>query len=291
MASLDLMIAGAQKSGTSSLLAWLGTHPRIVAQRRPEMTWFTDTDTSAGPFPDDFYFDRTTTGSRLRLGKLAGLMYSDAGVDRFVGHSPRAITIAVLRNPVERAYASYWFARRRGREPVGNFEQAIDAGLARVAGNDGWTDTGCRYLDWGCYAPHIERLYERQGQGAVHVVILEELIYAGHREIAPVFDRCGLDVDALRGGLPRENSAGAVRSEALTRARRSGSLAGTARRVLPRATRGVLIQGYRRVNERSGASPPMSPATREGLQAAFAGPNRRLEALLGRSLGVWASPT
>jgi len=288
MATLDLMIAGAQKSGTSSLLAWLGTHPRILAQRRPEMTWFTNTDGSAGPFPDAFYFDRTATGSELRLGKLAGLMYSDDGVDRFVAHSPDALSIAVLRNPVERAYASFWFARRRGREPVTDFEAAVDAGLARAEGDEGWTDVGCRYLDWGCYAPHIGRLSQRQGQGSVHVVILEELIADGRRAIAPVFDRCGLDVDALVGGLPRANSSGAVRSEALTRARRNGSLAGTARRLLPRATRGALLSGYRRVNERPGLPPPMDPATRERLDAAFSGPNRRLEALLGRPIDVWS---
>ncbi len=288
MATLDLMIAGAQKSGTSSLLAWLGTHPRIVAQRRPEMTWFTNADGSAGPFPDQFYFDHAATGSELRLGKLAGLMYSDEGVDRFVAHSPKAITIAVLRNPVERAYASFWFARRRGREPLTAFEAAVDAGLAAVDGDDGWTDTGCRYLDWGCYVPHVERLYRRLGQSSVYVVILEELISDGRRAIAPVIERCGLDVDALAGGLPRENSSGAVRYEALTRARRNGSLAGSARRLLPRATRGALLSGYRRLNERSGAPPPMNPATRERLEAAFTGPNRRLEALLGRPVEVWA---
>jgi len=197
----------------------------------------------------------------------------------------------VLRNPVERAYASFWFARRRGREPVTDFEAAVDGGLAGVEGDAAWTDAGCRYLDWGCYAPHIERLYQRQGQGSVYVVILEELISDGRQAIAPVLDRCGLDVDALPGGLPRENSSGAVRSEALTRARRNGSLAGTARRLLPRATRGALLSGYRRVNERSGVPPPMNPATRERLEAVFTGPNRRLEALLGRSVDVWAGRT
>ncbi len=288
MATLDLMIAGAQKSGTSSLLAWLGTHPGIVAQRRPEMTWFTDAAASAGPFPDDFYFDPLATGSCLRLGKLAGLMYSAEGLDRLRVHSPEAITTVVLRDPVERAYASYWFARRRGRESGPVFEQVVADGLARVEGDDGWHDARCRYLDWGCYAPHVERLYDRLGRDSVYVVIFEELVAGGPTAIAPVLDRCGLEVGALRGGLPRENSAGAARSAALSRARRSSSVAVAARRLLPRATRGALLSGYRRMNERSGVAPPMNPATRQRLQGAFAGPNRRLEALLGRTLEVWA---
>ena len=129
MAALDLMIAGAQKSGTSSLLSWLGTHPRILAQKRPEMTWFTDDDGPAGGFSDEFYFD-ANPGNCLRLGKLAGLMYSDQGLDRLVAHSPEVATIVVLRDPVERAYASFWFARRRGREALDDFEQAVEPGLA-----------------------------------------------------------------------------------------------------------------------------------------------------------------
>jgi len=289
MATLELMIAGAQKSGTSSLLAWLGTHPRILAQRRSEMTWFTDPDGSSGPFPDDFYFDASADGRCLRLGKLAGLMYSSEGVDRFVAHSPEALTIVVLRDPVERAYASFWFARRRGRESGQDFGQVVDAGLARVEGDDDWQDARCRYLDWGCYAPHIERLYDRLGRESVHVVVFEELIADGPKAIAPVLEQCGLDIDGLRGELPRENSGGAARSGTLTRARRNSSVAGAARRLLPRGTRGALISGYRRMNERSGVSPPMDPATRRRLEAAFAGPNRRLEALLGRPIDVWAA--
>ncbi len=287
MATLDLMIAGAQKSGTSSLLAWLGTHPQILAQRQPEMTWFTDPGVSAGPFPDDFYFDAMPPGQCLRLGKLAGLMYSDEGAGRLRAHSPGALTIAVLRDPVERAYASFWFARRRGREPVGDFDQAVEAGLDRVDGDEDWQESGCRHLDWGCYAPHVQRLYDRLGQGSVHVVIFEDLISDGPRAIAPALDRCGLDVDGLQGWLPRENSGGAARSVALTRARRNSSLAGVARRMLPLATRGVLLSGYRRMNERSGASPPMSLATRKRLETVYAGPNRRLEAVLGRSVEAW----
>ena len=42
-------------------------------------------------------------------------MYDGGAVARLVEISPAVTVVAILREPVARAYASYWFARRRGR--------------------------------------------------------------------------------------------------------------------------------------------------------------------------------
>ncbi|MCA1703736.1 MAG: sulfotransferase, partial [Actinobacteria bacterium] len=73
--SVDLMIVGAAKCGTTSLLRYLGSHPAIDAQRPREMTWFVDPQLHARPFPSALYFGHARRDSGLRVGKLAGLMY------------------------------------------------------------------------------------------------------------------------------------------------------------------------------------------------------------------------
>ena len=40
LAKVQLMIVGAQKAGTSSLLRYLAQHPDIHAHAQPEMTFF-----------------------------------------------------------------------------------------------------------------------------------------------------------------------------------------------------------------------------------------------------------
>jgi hypothetical protein len=285
MASVDVMIVGSQKSGTSSLLAYLGAHPGILPQQRREMTWFTDADLAAHPFPHAFYFDDGP--GQLRLGKLSGLMYDTTAVTRLVENNPDVIAVAVLREPVARAYASYWFARRRGRESQPSFEEAIEAGLARIGGETGWEDSGCPYLDWSCYAPHLERLRRQVGSESLHVLVLEDLVRDPRVEVAPLLRRLGLDADGLDAAVPWENSAGAARSTVLARARRRGGRISVAKRVLSPSLREALRRHYRRFNETEVSLPPIDPVTRERLRTVFEGPNRRLEDLLGTTLAAW----
>lgn len=279
MTFVDIIIVGSQKSGTSSLLGYLGAHPGIQAQRRREMTWFTD---AAEPFPADFYFSQPDHVDRLLLGKLAGLMYSADGVARLAEHNPAVTAVAVLREPVSRAHASYWLARRRGRESASEFEQAVDAGLRGVEAGK-----ACDYLDWSCYAPYVERLQETLPRGAVHVVILEELIGDPRMVVTPILAALGLDAACLADEMPRENRGGAARSDVLARGRRRGGRMEAAKRLLSPDAREALRRTYRRLNERSFSPPPIDPAVESRLRRFYEDPNRRLEALLGRSIDVW----
>lgn len=287
MATVDIMIVGAQKSGTSSLLAYLGSHPGILPQQPREMTWFTDTDLASRPFPDDFYFGANGCDGRLRLGKLSGLMYDPVAVSRLVDVNPAVTTVAILREPVARAHASYWFARRRGRESRPTFEDAIAAGLARIEGDAGWDASGCSYLDWSCYAPHLEQLGRRLPRASVHVLVLEEVVGAPRIQVAPMLGGLGLDVRPLPAAIPRENSAGMARSALVARARRRGGRLAVAKRALTPGMREALRRHYRRFNETDVSLPPIDPATRSRLRTVFEGPNRRLEGLLGRPLDAW----
>src|SRR5690606_26522676 len=50
--------------------------------------------------------------------------------------SPDARILVVLRDPAERAYSNYQFARRDGKEPLASFREALAAEDERVAA--GW---------------------------------------------------------------------------------------------------------------------------------------------------------
>ncbi len=288
MATVDIMIVGSQKSGTSSLLTYLGAHPGILPQQRREMTWFTDSALAAKPFPDTFYFDGQTANGLVRLGKLSGLMYDPGAVARLVETSPSVTVVAILREPVSRAYASYWFAQRRGRESSDRFEDAVAAGLARIESDPDWEESGCRYLDWSCYAPHLQRLRHHVGDTRLHLLILEELLADPRSGVAPVLGPFGLDADALAPTVPWENSGGTARSAALARARRWGGRLDLAKRLLPPEMRETLRRHYRRFNETEAPLPPIDPGTERRLRAAFKRPNDRLAELLGRSLDAWS---
>lgn len=285
--AVDLMIVGSQKSGTTSLLDYLGRHPGISTQIRREMTWFVEPDQHVLPFPERFYFGDGDWDGQLRLGKLAGLMYHPEAVARLHEHNPRVQAIAILRDPVARAYSAFWFARQRGREPLESFEEAIAA--ERNPSEDERT-AGYSYLEWSRYASYVEHLQQTLGRDSVHVVILEEFLRDPKSRVLAVTGRVGLDPAALGAEVPAENTARRARSDRVARFRRRSRAAHAAKRLLPRSARESLRRQYRRLNEVDLRPPPMAPTTDRALRDLFAQPNRELEALLGRPIEMWRHP-
>ncbi len=278
--SVDLMIVGAAKSGTSSLLSYLGRHPQIQPQNQLEMTWFSDPELHARPFPTDVYFGAGPPDGRLRLGKAAGLMYREETIARLHALNPAVQAIAILREPVARAHSAFWFARQRGREHRDRFEDAVHS-----AGEGEYFEVLGSH-----YAPYVELLHDILGRASVHVVILEEFVVEPRRALSSLAATCDLDPGGFGEHVPRENSGGALRSPRLVRARRSTGFAGLARRAFGPVARRTLRQAYRRVNERGGSAPPMDPGIEAELRAYFDEPNRRLEELLGRPIDAWPRP-
>lgn len=280
---VDIMIVGAQKSGTTSLLAYLGDHPSIEPQPQREMTWFTEPEQQ--PFPEQFYFGSAAPGG-LRLGKLAGLMYQPDAVARLATHNANVAVLAILRNPVERAYSSFWHMRGRGHEQTfSHFEQAMREAIERAANGVG---SQTSYLEWSSYEPPIRRLQSRFGD-ALSVLIFEEFVADPVSVTLPLLERWGLDIGALSPDAPRENPSGGMRSHVaarLTRARASR----LAKRMIPPKARLALRRQYVSANLTASRPPPIDRATERALRDLFREPNRRLEDLLGRSIDVWAEP-
>ncbi len=279
---VDVIIVGAQKAGTSTLLAYFREHPELEAQHTPEMTWYTD---PPGPLPDlerlrARYFPRPRPGA-IRLGKLAGLMYSDVGVARLGEHDPHAEVLVLMREPVARAYSAFWHARARGREPVEDFQAALDADPSRF--RDDNSRRLCAYLDWGDYAAALDRVQAQFPREQVHALFLEDFLAAPRHALAPVAERLGIDVAALPDHPPLANPARVPRfgrGPALSRHRLAQQVA----TMLPMRLRRQLRPGVRRLTEVAKVPPPLDPSVANRLHEHFREPNRRLATMLGREL-------
>ena len=288
---LDLVVAGAQKAGTSSLLRYLARHPRVTAQRQPELNHFVN-PAEASTFTDvsHHYFGPAPVGDTLVVGKLAGLMYEPEGLARLRREQPRARAVVVLREPVARAYSAYLHARARGREPLDSFEEALDADPARFG--DDWNSRRiCAYLDRSLYARHLRVVFEHLGRDAVDVVFLEELTADPRAVAGHLLSRWGLDAGDLPAQLPRENVARTARSPALASARR-GQMGRALRRVLPQAARDRLRLTYRTLNELPTGSPGLPPDVERRLRLRLDPANAELAELLAVDLSrVWPRAT
>ena len=144
----SFLIIGAQRAGTTTLWTYLRRHPDIVGPRTadasvfwPKELHFFDENYWRGV---DWYRAFFPLAARQRALRLVGrdvvcgegtpyYMFHPAVPERVAATLPDVRLVALLRNPVERAYSHYQLMVKTGRENL-TFEEAIAAEPERLAG-------------------------------------------------------------------------------------------------------------------------------------------------------------
>jgi hypothetical protein len=164
----DFVIIGAQRGGTTSLHAYLATHPRVDAPNSKELHFLTDRfqrgrEWYLGQFPEAIPCDHLT-GEATPYA-----LFHPQAPGRLRTIAPQAKIIVLLRNPVERAFSHYEMERSRGDEAL-DFASAIAAEAERLGGEDerltrdplivSWAHKHQSYLARGDYAPQLLRWFD-----------------------------------------------------------------------------------------------------------------------------------
>src|SRR5580765_4385092 len=110
--AIDFAIIGAQKAGTTALYEYLGAHQDVFVPAVKEVPYFVKDDVyeKGEKYLDVIY--REYRGEPIVGIAHVRLMCRPESVDRLLAHNSAMRCIAVLRDPVTRAYSSYWYARR-----------------------------------------------------------------------------------------------------------------------------------------------------------------------------------
>lgn len=190
----DYLIIGAKKGGTSSLTNWLIQHPqhlRMFPTFQPlksahffDISFHEGVDWYRGHFPSDRV-------RRQNPGAIVGeaspyYMFHPAASERARAVVPDAKVIAVLRNPVSRAYSNYWDRVSAGTETLPTFEAALGAEEARLAGVDhdrlvhdpsyySFEHDQFSYLARGRYVEHLPTWLDRWPAEQVLVLRAEDM--------------------------------------------------------------------------------------------------------------------
>ena len=219
---IQLMIVGAQKAGTSSLLRYLAQHPDIHTHAQPEMPFFLqDREYSRGyawAFAKYFAGADTQTGrcgfltapqtgrcgfltapaeesaDKRLIAKNVMVMHSPEVMQRIYEHNPGIHLVVLLREPVARAYSAYWWARRQGWENIKTYEEALAAEEGRL--NEGWFKwRQCAYQYNGVYYPHVKNLITQFGSDNVHCILTDDLKENAQGVCQQLFTQIGVHTD------------------------------------------------------------------------------------------------
>jgi len=294
---VEAMIGGVEKGGTTSLGAYVSQHPRIVShitkgERHIEFSAFVDgrcEDPEEYGRTFDHLFPRKPAGSEMVLAKSVDILHQPEAAMRLHRHNPLCRMIFCLRNPVDRAYSSYWYQVWRGAEEAATFEKALEREWER-RGKGIW-DPHRMYVEKGEYVRHLRRICGVFGEELVHIVLLEDLSSEPGETVNGVFQFLGLETlsDAMIGARVK-NAARMTRWPRFAQlVYRQGYVKAAVRQLVPKDVRHALIRGFRRFNATPSAPPVMKAETRQLLVEHFRPYNDQLEEFLGRSLGQWNS--
>lgn len=159
----DFLIIGTQKAGTTSLHAYLATHPALaLAKGRKELHYFNLYHNRGLRWYLSHFPLRWRKEGALWFEATPDYLWHDLAPGRMHRSIGRPKLIAVLRDPAERAYSAWnmWhsFATRADQDPgradLRSFPEAIEAELASP---DRQADLPFHYVRMGEYADHIER--------------------------------------------------------------------------------------------------------------------------------------
>ena len=112
----NFIIAGAEKSGTSSLSFYISEHPDIYIPKIKELHFFDNSDNYSKGFG---WYEKQFSGwsGEKAVGECTPFyMFDYSCAEKIKMQFPDIKVLFILRNPADRAYSNYWHQVRGGKE-------------------------------------------------------------------------------------------------------------------------------------------------------------------------------
>lgn len=192
MRTVDFLIVGAQKSGTTSLYEYLSRHPAIFMPFLKEIEYFSsDKNYAKGlVFYNSFFEDAASTDI---LGEASPqYMYDSATAERIFKYSPKMKLIMCLRDPADRAYSHYRMNKRRNIESRA-FEVVVEEQIKSFR-ERGYCHRNPEfdYLGLGLYGEKIKAFSGFFGLNQIKVVWTQDLEQKRKTTVDDILDFLGI---------------------------------------------------------------------------------------------------
>lgn len=285
--TLDCMIVGAQKCGTTSLKEHLSAHPDVVTHPRIEFTAFRRTEYSELRKEEELGKLLSAAGDRLALAKQAELYTEPFALDRLREASPDCKILLILRDPVARTRSAFRMYSLRGDTSESFDDVAARAIEMDREGRADWQVS--LFLHMGCYGKWLGEILRRFPEDSVKVIFLEEF---RENPAASYEEQClwlGLDPNFSPDLSIPHNVGAAPKSAALARVIKGlrserNPVKRATRRILPEATYLRLTEGVRKVNRAKHSEETGPTAIDDRLRQYFERDGDELSRLLDRDL-------
>ncbi|WP_221074370.1 sulfotransferase domain-containing protein [Agarivorans aestuarii] len=175
--SVDFIICGTQKGGTTALDIYLREHLEICMAARKEVHFFDNEDNFANGNPDYSEYHRFFKPKKTHklLGESTPVyMYWNESPKRIFEYNPKMKLIIILRNPIERAYSHWNMERSRGADSL-SFSEAVSSEEERCRAALPYQHRLFSYIDRGHYIDQLRTIWKYFPKQNVLVLRNEDL--------------------------------------------------------------------------------------------------------------------
>lgn len=286
----NFLVIGAYKCGTTSLHHYLRQHPEIFMANVKEPSYFA--------FADGADCANPAYSKSVKTREAYEALFEGAEGYRAIGEvspeymtNPRAVSaiaeavpsvrlIAILRNPVDRAFSDYLMYRRDGLEKEVDFVRALELQEARAAQGEA---TGF-YVSTGYYGAQLRAYYRDFPPENIAVFAFEDLARDPSGVLREVFGFLGVDPEFRPAEFVSYNRSGLATnpvSRFLLRNRRS------LRTFMGPLVPQKLGRWIRRNLEKGLERPSMPGEARTYLRTIYDEDIQQLKELTGRRFQQW----
>jgi hypothetical protein len=206
----DFLVIGAQRAGTTTLYHYLVQHPQVLGAVADKEVHHFDLHDADGlrvyraAFPRRVAVERASrrAGARIVVGEATPYyLFHPAVPARVRSALPDARLVAVLRDPVARAWSQYGHEVDLGHEDL-PFEEALDREDERLAGEEerllsdphaqSFAHQHFSYVARGRYVEQLERWWQAFPRNALLLLRSEDLHRAPESALRAIEDHLGI---------------------------------------------------------------------------------------------------
>lgn len=292
----NFLIIGAAKAGTTALWRFLSQHPEIYMSPHKEPRYFALCDRAVDfEGPGDKTLFRFVTEYREYQDLFAGVtdqkaigeaspwyLYEPTAAAAIKRRLPDVKLVAVLRDPVDRAFSNYLHAVNENLDPAPTFRAAMEDEPRRI--QQKWSPR-FHYVQKGFYYRQLQHYLQYFDRERVRVYLYEDLTDQPHEMFKDLFQYLEVSASFTINAAERHNDSRALRSKYIARALKS--VPSGVRMAFPEPARVWLKKVIEDFNRKP--KPVLSPEDRASYVEIYRDDILKLQDLLDRDLSAWMS--
>jgi Sulfotransferase family len=294
----NFFIIGAAKAGTTSLHTALAQHPQIYMSPVKEPNFFALSGKSLqvpkGTISDAYLASCITTWSdyqqlfagvkhEVAIGEASpSYLYYPETAQQIRSRLPEAKLIAILRDPVDRAYSNFLHHVQRDFESTDDFLEALQQEDSRL--HQGWW-WGFSYLRAGFYYQQLKPYFDRFDANQIQVYLYQDLQANFSNIWQQVLHFLEVDTDFVPTSQPRHNATGIPKNLLWHRfLSQANPLKTLLKPLVPSRLRQQMVV---ELKNRNLDKPALSTEIRQRLIGHYREDILQLQGLINRDLSAW----